>query len=42
MDVLGLMIFGGLILLTIAAGMSILYDHYKKKERPAKMNSKPL
>jgi hypothetical protein len=32
MDVLGLMIFGGLILLTIAAGISILYDHYKKKK----------
>jgi hypothetical protein len=32
MDVLGLMIFGGLILLTIAAGISMLYDKYKKKK----------
>jgi len=32
MDIVGLMIFGGLLLLTIAAGISIIYDYYKKKK----------
>jgi hypothetical protein len=32
MDIWGLLIFGSLILLTITAGASSLYDHYKKKK----------
>jgi hypothetical protein len=32
MDIIGLMIFGGLLLLTIAAGISMLYDHYTKNK----------
>jgi hypothetical protein len=35
MDLPGLLIFGSLILLTIAAGVSTLYDYYiKKKDSP--------
>ena len=32
MDIVGLLIFGGLALLSIAAGISALYDYYKNKK----------